>query len=615
MIRLIGSIALTLLLVGCQPETNPDVSESTTRAGSAAVTESDRLNAWFDEKYEERLQMLPTSMTVLGRKDKYDQIQPLTEEEEARRLSWFAATVDEMKSGFDYSLLEPEAKTSYDLWIYQYESAQADMANVSNSYIYTQMHGSQSQLPGLLINYHRVDTERDMVAYIARIGGISRGVLELLVRAQRHAENGVRPPYFAYDGVISESTKLITGHPFTDDGYDATLMEDANKKIDGLLESGVIDASRADQLRAEAETALINEFEPAYQALIDWFTMDRANTTELAQGASSLPNGAAYYDHMLARRTTTDLTPEQVHEIGIKEVARIGAEMEALMRSTGFEEDLPAFFAFIRENDQFYYPNTDAGRKAYISDTEKLYRELEPQLANFFGRLPKAGLEVRRVEPYREQDGAAQHYMRPSLDGSRPGVYYAHLSDMRAMPKYQMENVAMHEGYPGHHLQIAIAQELEGIPTFRRQAGFTAFSEGWGLYAESVAAEMGAYEDPYARFGQLTGEMWRAVRLVVDTGLHAKGWSEEQAVTYFMDKSPMAEGAIRSEVQRYLAWPGQATAYKIGQLKILELRRLAETELGESFDIRGFHDTVLGGGALPLSLLETRVRQWIESSS
>jgi uncharacterized protein (DUF885 family) len=307
------------------------------------------------------------------------------------------------------------------------------------------------------------------------------------------------------------------------------------------------------------------------------------------------------------------MTAEQVHQLGLQEVARLRGEMEALKDRVGFDGDLAAFFHFIHTDPRFKYPDTDAGRQAYIDDATAAIARIKQQLPNYFGLLPKADIVVKRVEAFREQAGAAQHYYPSTPDGSRPGVYYAHLSDMNAMPKPELEVIAYHEGLPGHHMQIAIAQELEGVPEFRKQARFTVYSEGWGLYSEWLAREMpGTYTDPYSEYGRLTSEMWRAIRLVVDTGLHAKGWTQQQAVDFFSQNSSIPLEAIRAEVRRYITWPGQATSYKIGMIKIQQLRAKAEAELGERFDIRGFHDAVLGGGAMPLSLLERRIEQWIE---
>jgi uncharacterized protein (DUF885 family) len=383
------------------------------------------------------------------------------------------------------------------------------------------------------------------------------------------------------------------------------------RKINGLVDAEEITVEQARKLTADAKEQLLNNFLPSYQALIAWFESDIENTSSNPTGVSTQKNGQAFYDHMISASTTTKLTADEIHEIGVKEVARITDEMIAIKERVGFEGDLPAFFNFIKTDEQFFYPNTDEGRQGYISDTETHLAFINKKLPEYFGVLPKADLVVKRVEAFREQDGAAQHYNPGTPDGSRPGVYYAHLSDMSAMPKNELEGVAYHEGNPGHHMQISIAQELTSVPQFRTQANFTAYSEGWGLYAELLAKEMGAYQDDFSDFGRLVNEMWRAVRLVVDTGLHAKGWTEEQAIAYFKEKTPIAEEAIVSEVRRYLVLPGQATAYKIGMLKILELRENAKQTLGDQFDIRGFHDTVLGGGAMPLAILERRVNDWV----
>jgi uncharacterized protein (DUF885 family) len=324
------------------------------------------------------------------------------------------------------------------------------------------------------------------------------------------------------------------------------------------------------------------------------------------------PDGLAFYAAALRNMTTLPLSPEDVHRTGLAEVARIRAEMEQLKEKTGFTSSLAEFFRHLDTDPRLRFSDTEEGRQAYLDAATAAIDNIRRQLPRFFGLLPRADLVVRRVEPFREQAGAAQHYYPPAPDGSRPGIYYAHLADMKAMPIPELEVIAYHEGIPGHHMQIAIAQEMTGLPQFRRHDNYNAYTEGWALYAEALAREIpGTYQDPYSDFGRLTTEMFRAVRLVVDTGLHAMGWTEEQAVAYMLENTPRPEAAVRSEIQRYLIWPGQATSYKIGMLKIQELRRRAEEQLGGRFDLRAFHDVVLGGGALPLPLLERRVEDWI----
>ncbi|CAK9042054.1 Uncharacterized protein (Fragment) [Durusdinium trenchii] len=616
--KLILALLGTTALAACgQGGETPGSSATTTASATSSVdaveSETARLNAWFSEKWEEELNFSPIFKTFLGRGDDKDKIDDFSEAAEDAQLEWRRSAVAEMEEGFDRNLLTPEAKISFDLYVYQLAQDEAAHSFRRHDYVFHQMNGPHSFLPNFLLNFHSVETADDMTAYIARIGGISRALSQALERAQINASEGVRPPQFAYDGVLEQSRSLIAGAPIEGEG-EAPLWSDANGKIDSLVEAGALTEEQAEAMRNDARAAMINEFKPAYDALIAWFEEDRANADEIATGVHKLPNGDAFYTERLAFSTTTDMSSDEVHQLGLDEVARIRGEMEAIKDQVGFEGDLQAFFTFMREDEQFYYPNTDEGRQAYITAAEEYLAFIKERLPEFFGILPKADLIVKRVEAFRERDGAAQHYFPGTPDGSRPGIYYAHLSDMSAMPIPQLEVIAYHEGNPGHHMQNSIAQEVEGLPEFRNQAGFTAYGEGWGLYSELLAKEMGAYQDLYSDFGRLTTEIWRAIRLVVDSGLHAKGWTEEEAVAYFMANSPAAEGQIRSEVQRYIVMPGQATAYKVGMLKILELRENAKAELGDSFDIRGFHDTVLGGGAMPLSMLESRVATWVEES-
>jgi uncharacterized protein (DUF885 family) len=607
------SLALLTACATTAPSATTDTAPATATAQAGATSEDARINAWFERKYEEQLQFSPIQMTFLGRKDRYGELDDMSREAADRRLAWQVAALEEMKSTFDYDALGDGAKLSWDLFEYQTQTAQRAHEFRDHGYPFEQMGGMQAQLPTFLINFHKVEDESDYTAYVARLREVPRAFGQLMDHVKRSAELGIRPPRFAHEGVIEQGTKVVTGAPFTE-GEDSALWADAQAKADALVKAGKVDAARAAELKAEARAALVEAVQPAYAGVIAWFQADLPNAVANPTGVGTThPNGKAYYAERLAASTTTDLTPDQVHQIGLDEVARIRGEMEALKERVGFDGDLKEFFHFIRTDPQFKYPNTDAGRQAYIDDATKAIETIKKQLPNYFGLLPKADLVVKRVEPFREVDGAAQHYYPSTPDGSRPGIYYAHLSDMNAMPKTELEVIAYHEGLPGHHMQIAIAQELEGVPEFRKQAGFTAYAEGWGLYSEWLAREMpGTYTDPYSEYGRLTSEMWRAIRLVVDTGMHAKGWTQQQAVDYFAANSSIPLEAIQAEVRRYLTWPGQATAYKIGMIRIQELRARAEKELGDDFDIRRFHDAVLGGGALPLTLLERKIDQWIE---
>ncbi|MFC7290588.1 DUF885 domain-containing protein [Hirschia litorea] len=613
------ALATIMMLAACQPSstTSEPTPTETVVTAEEIQAETERLNTWFDAKFEEELVFSPVSQTFLGRDTDQDKIDDMSVEAEEEKLAWQRAKDAEMKSSFDYDKLTPEAKTSWDIAVYQLEQAEASAKYRSNGYVFEQMRAVQSFLPQLLIAFHVVEDGEDMDNYLNRIKEGSRALEQLIVRSKDNAATGVRPPYFAFEAVITEATSLISGAPFEDVENDNALWADAKSKIAKLLEDGKIDQEKADQLTADIKTALLGKWKPAYENLIAWQKEDQVNAPKTAQGISALPNGIDYYNERLANQTTTDLTADEIHEIGLKEVARLRSEMEAIKTEFGFEGSLQEFFTFLRDtkdDERLYYPNTDEGRQGYIDDATAAINKIKTELPNYFGILPKADLEVRRVEPFREQDGAAQHYFSGTPDGSRPGIYYAHLSDMSAMPKRELEVIAYHEGLPGHHMQISIAQELEGIPTFRTQAGFTAYAEGWGLYSEWLAKQMpGTYEDPLSEFGRLGSEIWRAIRLVVDTGLHSKGWTEDQAIKYFQENSAITNEQARSEVRRYLVLPGQATSYKIGMLKIQELRADAEAELGDKFDIRAFHDTVLGGGSLPLTILERRVKDWVET--
>jgi uncharacterized protein (DUF885 family) len=611
------ALALPLGLAACKQSTG-DAQPRGADAAADAVTKGDaqaetaRLNAWFDKKYEEQLRFSPIQMTFLGRKDLYDQIDDMSEAGIRKQADWMEASVKEMESNFDRGKLDPEAQLSWDLWKKQADLARDGLPFLIDGYPFDQMSGMQSQAPTFMINFHRVDDEKDYQAYVARLQKF--GVLfdQLLERARASSAKDIRPPKFAWEGVIDQSKKVIGGAPFGP-GKDSALWADAQAKADALAKDKKITAERAAELKDEARKALLEDVKPAYERVIAFAEGELPKSAENPPGVGKThPNGAAYYAYQLRQNTSTDMTAEQVHELGLSEVKRLRGELEALQKKIGFDGDLQAFFKHVQGDPKRLFPNTDAGRQAYIAEATQKIANIKQHLPEYFGLLPKADLMVKRVEAFREQDGAAQHYYPGTPDGSRPGTYYAHLSDMNSMPKTELEVIAYHEGIPGHHMQISIAQELKGVPTFRTQQFDTAYTEGWGLYAEWLAKEMpGTYQDPYSEYGRLMSEMWRAIRLVVDTGMHAKGWTQQQAVDYFRANSSVPDAAIKSEVQRYLVNPGQATAYKVGMIRIQQLRKKAETELGDRFDIRGFHDAVLGGGAMPLDLLERRVDRWI----
>ena len=611
------ALSMALFLPACSKPAGDAGAPAATEAAAAATpeqikAESERLNAWFDAKYEEQLQFSPIQLSFQGRKELNDQIDDMSEAGIRKQLAWLEASVKEMESTFDYARLDPETQLSWDLWKRQYESARDGMPFLADGYPFDQMSGMQNLVPTFLINFHQVDDEKDYLAYVSRLQKVPVVFDQLLERTRASTAQDIRPPKFAYEGVIDQSKKVVAGAPFSD-GPDSALWADAQAKADALARDGKVSAGRAAELKELAKQALLENVAPGYARVIAFAEEELPQAAVNATGVGTThPNGKAYYEYQLRQNTTTGMNAEQIHELGLAEVARLRGELEALQKKMGIEGDLQAFFEHVRNDPARVYPNTDAGRQAYIDQASADIANIKTHLPEYFGLMPKADLVVKRVEAFREQDGAAQHYYPSTPDGSRPGVYYAHLSDMNAMPKTELEVIAYHEGLPGHHMQIAIAQELTGIPKFRTQYNTTAYAEGWGLYSEWLAKEIpDTYKTDYAEYGRLMSEMWRAIRLVVDTGLHAKGWTEQQAIDYFTTNSSVPAAAIKSEVQRYLVNPGQATAYKVGMIRIQELRRKAEAELGDKFDIRGFHDAVLGGGALPLDLLERRVDGWI----
>lgn len=365
-------------------------------------------------------------------------------------------------------------------------------------------------------------------------------------------------------------------------------------------------------MAAAIETAVY----PAYRGLIDYFRDLEGRATD-DDGVWKLPDGDAFYAHCLRSSTTTDLTPDEVHEIGLREVARIEAEMEAILNRLGHAGDAPAprRLNALARDERFLFPNTEEGRAACLAEYQAILDHINANLGDLFDLRPAAGVRVERIPEFREKTSAGAYYQPGSLDGSRPGVFYANLRDMREVPRFGMKTLAYHEAIPGHHFQISIAQQLRGLPLFRRLLPFTAYVEGWALYAEKLAREHGFYrDDPYGELGYLDSELFRAVRLVVDTGIHAKRWTREQAIAYMEAHTAQAHESVVSEVERYIVMPGQACAYKIGEIRLVQLREKARSALGGRFDIRRFHNVVLGNGAMPLTLLEQLVDEYISST-
>ena len=454
------------------------------------------------------------------------------------------------------------------------------------NYPVNQMFGTHTGVASLLINQHRINSVKDAEDYVARLHNTVPYFEQLIDGLKARAAAGIVPPKFVFPHIIRDSKNIVTGAPF-DDGEANTLMADFSGKLDKLSENeeaGLTDDKKASLLEA-AEEALTTSFKSAYGNLVEYLTEleTSANTDD---GIWKWKDGNEYFNVALARTTTTDLTSDQIHQIGLEEVARIHGEMRAIKKAVAFEGDLSEFMQFMRDDEQFYYANETEGKDRYLSEATELIETMKGSLDDIFITKPKADVRVKAVEAFREQSAGKAFYQRPSEDGTRPGLYYANLYDMKAMPTYQMEALAYHEGIPGHHMQIAISQELKGIPKFRKFGSYTAYIEGWGLYSEYLPKEFGFYSNPYSDFGRLSMELWRACRLVVDTGIHAKKWTRQQGIDYYVSNTPNAESDAVKMVERHIVMPSQATAYKIGMLKILELRKAAQAELGDKFDIR-----------------------------
>ncbi|WP_311196008.1 DUF885 domain-containing protein [Antarcticibacterium sp. 1MA-6-2] len=456
---------------------------------------------------------------------------------------------------------------------------------------------------------HRIDSVADAKNYISRLNDLPRVFDEIIEGMNLREQNGIVPPAFVFERTVDASKNILKGKPFETSKEASTLLHDFKEKVEALdLEDEV-----ERELLVSAEQALLTSVKPAYEKLIAKLE-DQQQRATTDHGAWKFPKGDAFYNNALKRTTTTDLTAEEIHEIGLNEVSRIHGEMEKIMDTVGFDGTLQDFFEFLRTDPQFYYENTPEGKQTYLAEATEVINTMKGRLDDLFQTLPEADIVVKAVEPFRERSAGKAFYQPPALDGSRPGTYYANLYDMSAMPKYQLEALAYHEGIPGHHMQIAIAQELDSIPDFRKFSFYTAYIEGWGLYSELLPKEIGLfYEDPYSDFGRLAMELWRAVRLVVDTGIHAKKWTREEGIDYYKKNTPNAESDAVKMVERHIVFPGQATAYKIGMIKILELREFAKTELGEEFDLREFHDVVLLNGAVPLNILEENVQEWVNT--
>ncbi|MEX1221786.1 MAG: DUF885 domain-containing protein [Idiomarina sp.] len=606
--RIALAVSLALAASACSeaPKTNSmnETASAETAQQQNQQTEAEKANKLFEDIFMESVMRSPMYQTYLGIKDDQDKWDDISEEQAQADLEFQKSQLERVEA-LDESKLEGQTLLSWQLMKQQLENDIADFKWRHHNYPVNQMFGMHSGVASLLINQHGISNVDDAEDYIARLNGLPELFEQLGENLKLRAEKGIIAPKFVYPYIISDSQNIITGAPF-DDGEPTTLWTDFKKKVDALE----LEASEAEALMSSAEKALLESVKPAYENLIAVVKEIEAQA-DTKDGAWKFPDGEAFYNDALESTTTTDLTADEIHNIGLSEVERLHNEMREIMEKVEFDGTLQEFFVYMRNSEDFVYPQTEEGRQRYIDEATAYIDTMNDQLDELFLTKPKAELIVKAVEPFREKSAGKAFYSQPSMDGSRPGTYYANLYDMASMPTYQMEALAYHEGIPGHHMQIALAQELEGIPTFRKFGRYTAYSEGWGLYSELLPKEYGYYEDPYSDFGRLAMELWRACRLVVDTGIHDKKWTREEGIEYYVTNTPNARADAVKMVERHIVMPSQATAYKIGMNKIVELREKAKEELGDAFDIREFHDAVLSRGAVPLNILEQFVNDYI----
>jgi len=604
---LVVAVASALLSACSADKAAPKNSTPATTENVAidkTATASEQANALFDTLFKEGVQRNPVRQTYLGIKTDYDKWQDFSEENAAKELAIAKANLKRVQS-IDVNTLDAQTQISLSLFIQNLENHIADHKWRFHSYPVNQMYGTHSQIPAFLINQHSISNIKEAQDYIARVQGAQKLLEQLVVQLKLREDKGIIAPKFVFPHVIRDSKNILVGAPF-EDADNSTILADFTRKVDKL---SITDEEKS-VLMADVKAALINNLKPGYEQLITYLTA-LEKKADNRDGAWKFPDGEAFYNNALKRTTTTDLTSEQIHDIGLSEVSRIHDEMRVIMTKVNFNGTLNEFFEFMRTDKQFYYPATPEGKQRYIDEAVALIDDMEGRLDSLFLTKPKAALKVKAVEAFREQSAGKAFYQRPAPDGSRPGIYYANLYDMEAMPIYQMAALAYHEGIPGHHMQLAIKQELTGIPMFRKFGGYTAHTEGWGLYSEKIPKEIGLYQDPYSDFGRLAMELWRACRLVVDTGMHTKKWTRDESIEYYTSNTPNAVSDAVKMVERHVVMPSQATAYKIGMNKIIELREHAKVQLGAQFDIREFHDIVLKNGPVPLNVLADLVDAYI----
>ena len=565
-------------------------------AQQPVTPDSVRLHQLFAQQWEYTMREYPEFATSVGYPGQNARWTDYSLEAIARRKRDLNDPLSAL-SAIDRAKLGPTDQLNYDLFRRNLTTAVEESRFPDELLAINQLDGVQQDVPSTIAKMP-AGTVRDYEDILARLRAVPVLVNQTIVLLERGLTSGITPPQITLRDVPSQAQDLVVEDPLTSPLLSAFTHFPAG-----------VPAADQQRLRAAAVAAYRDSVAPAFRRLTT-FLRDRyvpgARTTV---GIRDLPNGIAWYQTRARVSTTTDLTPDQIHAIGLAEVKRIRAAMDSVITASGFKGSFAEFAQFLRTDPRFYWTNADE----LIRASRELMKRIDPELTRLFGTLPRLPYGVAPIPSYSERSQTTAYYQPGSPLGHRPGTYFVNTYNLPARPKWEMEALSLHEAVPGHHLQIALAQELEGVPEFRRFGGYTAFVEGWGLYSESLGGELGLYTDPYSKFGQLTYEMWRAIRLVIDTGIHTMGWTRQQAIDYFKENAAKTEHDIIVEVDRYIVWPGQALAYKIGELKIRELRAYAARTLGDRFDVRAFHDQVLGAGAVPLDVLDARVHAWVAS--
>ncbi|MBZ4039015.1 DUF885 domain-containing protein [Novilysobacter selenitireducens] len=589
-----AAISTALAAAALPAPVHAQASASETRSTLADNTpESRALHALFDAEWERGMRESPETASYRGDHRFNDRWSDLSLEALRARQAADRAALEKLRA-IDRDALSEADRLSYDVFAWQLERSVERQK-------YNEWQRPLSQRGGIqtaegiaeVLPFRDADDYRD---WIKRLEGIPTLVEQTTGLMREGLAAGNTPPRVLMERVPGQIESQLVDDPTESPFYKPfTRMPDS------------IPAAERQALQASAQKAIRESVIPAYRDFNTFFNDEYLPVTRETIAAVDMPDGKAYYDFLVGQFTTTDLTADEVHQIGLKEVARIRAEMEQVRQEIGFDGDLAAFFEHLRTDPDLFYDSPEALLEAY----QAMSKRIDPELVKVFKTIPRLPYGVRPIPDNIAPDTTTAYYQPGAVDGTRAGYYYVNLYKPEVRPKWEMMALSLHEAVPGHHFQFARGQELGDVPMFRRVGYFTAYGEGWGLYAERLGYDMGLYDDPYDRMGQLAYDMWRAVRLVVDTGMHSKGWSRQQAIDYFMDNSPKTLQDVTNEIDRYIGWPGQALAYKIGQLKISELRADAERELGDDFDLRAFNDAVLSTGSVPLETLERHMREWI----